>query len=250
VRLTGVPGHGAHAPTVVGETDRMPHPETTDNDDDSYDYIFKVVIVGDSGVGKSNLFTRFTRNSFRLKTLPTIGLDFDAKNMVIDGRRVRAQIWDTAGQERFKALASTYYRGALGALLVYDVTERNTFASVERLWLEELRLHASENMNVILVGNKSDLRHLRTVSVEEARDFAEKQGLSFVETSALDSTNVDAAFENIITEIYRTVSRRPIRDIHTEAGPGASRPVSRPARTLAAGEQAEAVGQARRCCFR
>ncbi|XP_043224833.1 ras-related protein Rab-11B-like [Amphibalanus amphitrite] len=194
---------------------------------DSYDYIFKVVLVGDSGVGKSNLFSRFTRNTFRLQTLPTIGLDFDAKNMVIDSRTIRTQIWDTAGQERFKALASTYYRGALGALLVYDVTERDTFRDLERLWLQELQLHACDEIAVILVGNKADLRHLRTVSVEEGRAFAERHGLGFVETSALDSTNVDAAFENIVTEIYRRVSQRSIKDYHAEDGlPGDTRPMT------------------------
>ncbi|XP_037088655.1 ras-related protein Rab-11A-like [Pollicipes pollicipes] len=216
---------------------------------DTYDYIFKVVLAGDSGVGKSNLFTRFTRNTFQMQTLPTIGLDFDAKNMVIDSRTVRAQIWDTAGQERFKALASTYYRGALGALLVYDVTERETFYSLERLWLRELRLHAGEDMTVILVGNKADLRHLRTVSCEEGRALAERHGLSFVETSALDSTNVDAAFENIITEIYRRVSRRPITDLHTDCMllTSGSRPVSVPPRPPSGPEPDEAV-HIRKCC--
>ena len=198
-----------------------------DSEEDNYEYIFKVVLVGDSGVGKSNLFTRFTRNTFRMQTLPTIGLDFDAKNMVIDSKTVRTQIWDTAGQERFKALASTYYRGALGALLVYDVTERDTFQDLERLWLQELRLHADDKIAVTLVGNNADLRHLRTVTVEGGRCFAEKHGLSFVETSALDSTNVDSAFENIITGIYRRASRRSIKDFHTEEGlSGDSRPLT------------------------
>merc|ERR1711983_622366 len=120
-----------------------------------------------------------------------------------------AQIWDTAGQERYRAITSAYYRGAVGALLVYDIAKHLTYENVER-WLRELRDHADANIVIMLVGNKSDLRHLRAVPTEEARTFAEANQLSFIETSALDSTNVETAFHNILTEIYRIVSQKQL----------------------------------------
>lgn len=129
----------------------------------------------------------------------------------VDGKTIKAQIWDTAGQERYRAITAAYYRGAVGALLVYDIAKHLTYENVER-WLRELRDHADQNIVIMLVGNKSDLRHLRAVLTEEAKAFAERNGLSFIETSALDSTNVDLAFQNILTEIYRIVSQKQIRD--------------------------------------
>eukprot|EP00657_Telonema_sp_P-1_P009490 TRINITY_DN3716_c0_g1_i2.p1 TRINITY_DN3716_c0_g1~~TRINITY_DN3716_c0_g1_i2.p1 ORF type:complete len:158 (-),score=27.09 TRINITY_DN3716_c0_g1_i2:257-730(-) len=118
---------------------------------------------------------------------------------------IKAQIWDTAGQERYRAITSAYYRGAVGALLVYDITKHTTFDDVRTIWLEELRNNADANIVVMLVGNKSDLRHLRDVTTEEARDFAEQHNLSFIETSALGGENVDKAFQNILTEIFHYV---------------------------------------------
>lgn len=115
---------------------------------------------------------------------------------------IKAQIWDTAGQERYRAITSAYYRGAVGALLVYDIAKHLTYENVER-WLRELRDHADQNIVIMLVGNKSDLRHLRSVPTEEAKLFAERHGLSFIETSALDSTNVETAFQNILTGFYK-----------------------------------------------
>ena len=133
--------------------------------DEEYDYLFKVVLIGDSGVGKSNLLSRFTRNEFNLESKSTIGVEFATKSINVDGKVVKAQIWDTAGQERYRAITSAYYRGAVGALLVYDISKHITFENVER-WLKELRDHAEPNIVVMLVGNKSDLRHRRTVPTE------------------------------------------------------------------------------------
>lgn len=177
--------------------------------DDEYDYLFKVVLIGDSGVGKSNLLSRFTRNEFNLESKSTIGVEFAVRSIDVDGKRVKAQIWDTAGQERYRAITSAYYRGAVGALLVYDIAKHVTYENVER-WLKELRDHADQNIVILLVGNKSDLRHLRAVPTEEARAYAERNQLNFIETSALDSTNVETAFTNILTEIYRSVSTRQV----------------------------------------
>ncbi|XP_026061233.1 ras-related protein Rab-11B-like [Carassius auratus] len=181
------------------------------NRDDEYDFLFKVVLIGDSGVGKSNLLSRFTRNEFNLESKSTIGVEFATRSIQVDGKTIKAQIWDTAGQERYRAITSAYYRGAVGALLVYDIAKHLTYENVER-WLKELRDHADNNIVIMLVGNKSDLRHLRAVPTDEARAFAEKNNLSFIETSALDSTNVEEAFKNILTEIYRIVSQKQIAD--------------------------------------
>ncbi|PNH01791.1 Ras-related protein YPTC6 [Tetrabaena socialis] len=175
--------------------------------DDDYDYLFKVVLIGDSGVGKSNLLSRFTRNEFSLESKSTIGVEFATRSIQVDGKTIKAQIWDTAGQERYRAITSAYYRGAVGALLVYDITKSVTFENVER-WLKELRDHADSNIVIMLVGNKSDLKHLRDVQTEVAQAFCEREGLSFIETSALESTNVEKAFQQILTEIYHIVSKK------------------------------------------
>uniref|UniRef100_A0A8D0CYA0 Ras-related protein Rab-25 n=1 Tax=Sander lucioperca TaxID=283035 RepID=A0A8D0CYA0_SANLU len=170
---------------------------------ETYEHI-SVVLIGDSGVGKSNLLSRFTRNEFNLESKSTIGVEFATRSIQVDGKTVKAQIWDTAGQERTTA-------GRWGALLVYDIAKHLTYENVER-WLKELRDHADSNIVIMLVGNKSDLRHLRAVPTDEARAFAEKNGLSFLETSALDSTNVETAFQTILTEIYRIVSQKQMSE--------------------------------------
>jgi len=179
-----------------------------DSTQEEYDYLYKVVLIGDSGVGKSNLLSRFTRNEFNLETKSTIGVEFATRSVQAEGKTIKAQIWDTAGQERYRAITSAYYRGAVGALLVYDISKHATFKNVER-WLQELRENADRNIVIMLVGNKSDLRHLREVPTEEAKEFAEKNKLSFIETSALDSSNVELTYQNILTEIYHIMSRPP-----------------------------------------
>ncbi|KDQ18553.1 hypothetical protein BOTBODRAFT_28943 [Botryobasidium botryosum FD-172 SS1] len=175
----------------------------------NYDYLFKIVLIGDSGVGKSNLLSRFTRNEFNNDSKSTIGVEFATRSINVDGKTVKAQIWDTAGQERYRAITAAYYRGAVGALLVYDIAKQATYASVTR-WLKELRDHADSNIVITLVGNKSDLKHLRSVPTEEAKNFSTENGLSFIETSAMDASNVEAAFQNILTDIYRIVSNRAL----------------------------------------
>jgi len=191
--------------------------------EEDYDYLFKVVLIGDSGVGKSNLLSRFTRNEFSLESKSTIGVEFAARSVSVDGKSIKAQIWDTAGQERYRAITSAYYRGAVGALLVYDITRHVTFENVER-WYKELKDHTDVNIVVMLVGNKADLLHLRAVSIEEGKSFAEREGLYFMETSALDSTNVENSFTQVLTQIYRIVSKRSLdmagEDLSTLPGKG------------------------------
>ncbi|XP_055832319.1 ras-related protein Rab11A [Solanum dulcamara] len=177
--------------------------------DHEYDYLFKIVVIGDSGVGKSNILSRFTRNEFCLESKSTIGVEFATRTLQVEGKTVKAQIWDTAGQERYRAITSAYYRGAVGALLVYDITKRQTFDNVLR-WLRELRDHADSNIVIIMAGNKSDLRHLRAVSEQDGQALAEKEGLSFLETSALEAFNVDKAFQTILTDIYQIISKKAL----------------------------------------
>ncbi|RXH84681.1 hypothetical protein DVH24_032965 [Malus domestica] len=190
--------------------------------DHEYDYLFKIVLIGDSGVGKSNILSRFTRNEFCLDSKSTIGVEFATRTLQassptelcssfleVEGKTVKAQIWDTAGQERYRAITSAYYRGAVGALLVYDITKRPTFENVQR-WLRELRDHADSNIVIMMTGNKSDLINLRAVSEDDGQSLAEREGLSFLETSALEATNVEKAFQTILTEIYHIVSKKAL----------------------------------------
>jgi len=152
-------------------------------------------------VGKSNLLSRWTANEFSLETKATIGVEFSAKLVSVNDKVIQAQVWDTAGQERFNSMIAQYYRGAVGAILVYDTTKFDTFAHVKN-WLQDLK-ERSGTISTILVGNKIDLVNLREVPTAEAEAFAKKNGLCFMETSALDNTNVDAAFITLIEEIYR-----------------------------------------------
>ena len=164
------------------------------------------MLIGDSGVGKSNLLSRFTRNEFNLDSKSTIGVEFATRSIQVDSKTIKAQIWDTAGQERYRAITSAYYRGAVGALLVYDISKHQTYDNVTR-WLKELRDHADTNIVIMLVGNKSDLRHLRAVPTDDAKEFASQNGLSFIETSALDASNVELAFQNELTGKHHTAAR-------------------------------------------
>ncbi|SCV72765.1 BQ2448_4302 [Microbotryum intermedium] len=279
--------------------------------DSSYDYLFKVVLIGDSGVGKRSvprpglrashhlegpvigpmrrrthphtvsscrfmstcdvfiihqMLSRFTRNEFNLESKSTIGVEFATRSISVDGKTIKAQIWDSqlhlllrrsgwlrsqvgevvrgrastamhgmrkgwggeittgsegspAGQERYRAITSAYYRGAVGALLVYDIAKHATYVNVTR-WLKELRDHADAQISIMLVGNKSDLRHLRAVPSEEAKAFSQENGLTFIETSALDASNVETAFEQILTDIYRIVSSKQLEADPISARPG------------------------------
>ncbi|KAK2413986.1 Ras-related protein RABA5b [Trifolium repens] len=171
------------------------------------EYLFKIVLIGDSAVGKSNLLSRFARNEFDSNSKATIGVEFQTQMVEIDGKEIKAQIWDTAGQERFRAVTSAYYRGAFGALVVYDISRRGTFDSIKR-WLDELTTQNDSTVARMLVGNKCDLENIREVSIEEGKALAEEEGLFFMETSALDSTNVQTAFEIVIREIYNNISRK------------------------------------------
>ncbi|KAJ6558610.1 ras family-domain-containing protein [Mycena vulgaris] len=206
----------------------------------NYDYLFKVVLIGDSGVGKSNLLSRFTRNEFNLESKSTIGVEFATRSIDVDGKTVKAQIWDTAGQERYRAITSAYYRGAVGALLVYDIAKHATYVNVTR-WLKELRDHADSNIVIMLVGNKSDLKHLRAVPTDEAKAFSTENGLSFIETSALDASNVEGAFQTILTDIYRIVSSKSLEQ--------SNNPIDAPGPSISVGPSVDNnAAQGSKCC--
>lgn len=185
-------------------------------DHHEYDYLFKIVLIGDSGVGKSNILSRFTRNEFCLESKSTIGVEFATRTLQIHGKTVKAQIWDTAGQERYRAITSAYYRGAVGAFIVYDITKRQTFDNVQR-WLRELRDHADSNIVLMMVGNKSDLKHLRAVAEQDGQALAEKEGLSFLETSALEAVNIEQAFQTVLTEIYHIMNKKALAAVEAAA---------------------------------
>ncbi|ONI23538.1 hypothetical protein PRUPE_2G193600 [Prunus persica] len=179
------------------------------NGQEKIDYVFKVVVIGDSAVGKTQILSRFTKNEFCFDSKSTIGVEFQTRTVTIKGKLIKAQIWDTAGQERYRAVTSAYYRGALGAMLVYDITKRQTFDHVAR-WVEELRAHADNSIVIMLVGNKADLGEQRDVPTEDAVEFAEDQGLFFSETSAFSGENVDTAFFSVLEKIYGVVSKKAL----------------------------------------
>jgi Ras-related protein Rab-2A len=172
----------------------------------SYAYLFKYIIIGDSGVGKSCLLLQFTDKRFQPAYDLTIGVEFGTRMINIGNKQIKLQIWDTAGQENFRSITRSYYRGAIGALLVYDITKRETFNHLTN-WLKEVNERSNENMVIMLVGNKSDLKHKRVVSTEEGEAFAEDHGLVFLETSAKEAANVEEVFVNTAKKIYEKIQK-------------------------------------------
>eukprot|EP00301_Raphidiophrys_heterophryoidea_P027533 c969_g1_i1.p1 GENE.c969_g1_i1~~c969_g1_i1.p1 ORF type:complete len:208 (+),score=33.07 c969_g1_i1:44-667(+) len=170
----------------------------------SYTYLFKYIIIGDTGVGKSCLLLQFTDKRFQTVHDLTIGVEFGARMVTIDNKQVKLQIWDTAGQESFRSITRSYYRGAAGALLVYDITRRETFNHLTS-WLDDARQHSNSNMVIMLIGNKCDLEHRRAVQYEEGEQFARDNGLIFMETSAKTAQNVDEAFISTAQNIYNKI---------------------------------------------
>mmetsp|Transcript_18578 Transcript_18578/g.71705 ORF Transcript_18578/g.71705 Transcript_18578/m.71705 type:complete len:203 (-) Transcript_18578:121-729(-) len=168
-----------------------------------YKYLFKYIIVGDTAVGKSCLLLQFTDKRFQPVHDLTIGVEFGSRTITIDDNQIKLQIWDTAGQEKFRSITRSYYRGAAGALLVYDITRRETFDHLQS-WLEDCKRYSNQNIVIMLIGNKSDLENKRSVSKEEGQEFANKNGLTFLETSAKTAANVEAAFIESARKIYET----------------------------------------------
>ncbi|KAH0913754.1 hypothetical protein HID58_037075 [Brassica napus] len=185
--------------------------ETTMNPAE-YDYLFKLLLIGDSGVGKSCLLLRFSDDSYVESYISTIGVDFKIRTVEQDGKTIKLQIWDTAGQERFRTITSSYYRGAHGIIIVYDVTDQESFNNVKQ-WLSEIDRYASDNVNKLLVGNKCDLAENRAVPYETAKAFADEIGIPFMETSAKDATNVEQAFMAMSASIKESMASQPAGNI-------------------------------------
>ena len=165
-----------------------------------YDFLFKLLLIGDSGVGKSCLLLRFADDAYTESYISTIGVDFKIRTIELEGKTVKLQIWDTAGQERFRTITSSYYRGAHGIIVVYDITDMDTFNNV-KTWLQEIDRYASEGVSKLLVGNKSDLGVKRVVEYASAKEYADGLGIPFLETSAKASTNVEQAFLTMAKQI-------------------------------------------------
>ncbi|KAF3337324.1 ras-related protein RABD1-like isoform X2 [Carex littledalei] len=176
-----------------------------------YDYLFKLLLIGDSSVGKSCLLLRFADDSYVDSYISTIGVDFKIRTIDLDGKTVKLQIWDTAGQERFRTITSSYYRGAHGIIIVYDVTEMESYNNVKQ-WLSEIDRYASDSVCKLLVGNKCDLVDNKVVQTETAQAFADSLGIPFLETSAKESINVEKAFLTMSAEIKKRVASQPIVD--------------------------------------
>ena len=170
-------------------------------EEENYNMIFKIVLVGDSGVGKTNLLLRYLKNEFNTQTKATVGVEFGNTKVQIDNALIKAQIWDTAGQERYRSITSAYYKGAHGALIVYDITRKDSFDSVEK-WLSDLKNNGEEKMVIMAIGNKCDMVNERVISTEDGEAKAQRNNIAFLETSALNATNVAKAFDELIQKLY------------------------------------------------
>ena len=171
-------------------------------EDDNYEMMFKVVLVGDSFVGKTNIMSKYLKNEFHEDSKATVGVEFGSKQFKIEGHTIKAQIWDTAGQERYKAITSAYYKGAKGAFVVYDITRKGSFESIEK-WVNDLTSTADKKLTIVVIGNKCDLEDQRQITKEQGEEKANKLEVAFLETSAFSGENLDKAFEMMMNEIYK-----------------------------------------------
>ncbi len=170
-------------------------------DEENFDILYKIVIIGDSGVGKSNILSRYVRDEFSMDTKATVGVEFGSKIISINNQQIKIQIWDTAGQEKYKSVSTIYYKGAKGALLVYDISRKETFNNLNR-WINEIKNNSDENINILLIGNKCDLEEGRQISQEEAFEKAKEINACFLEVSALQAVNIEKAFKYLIQQIH------------------------------------------------
>ena len=165
-----------------------------------YDLLFKLILIGDYYVGKSNILLKYLKNQFNENSKTTVGVEFDIKNIIINNKRIKIQIWDTAGQERYRSITSAYYKGAKGALIVYDITRKNTFDNIDK-WITDLKLNGDKDICIIILGNKSDLIDKREINKNDGIKKAEMYKIAFLETSALNGDNISKAFDELIEQI-------------------------------------------------
>jgi Ras-related protein Rab-11A len=173
-----------------------------------FDYLFKIVLIGDSAVGKTNILSQLMYNKFIKNSRATIGVEFGTKSFNINNKIIKAQIWDTAGQERYRAITHAYYRGSFGAILVYDITNKESLDKALNLWLVQLKNYADPDIPVVLIGNKNDLKEQREIERSNAENEAARHNLIFFETSAKTGENVQQAFFELINTIYQKQSKR------------------------------------------
>ena len=176
--------------------------------DSEYDYTFKILLIGDSSVGKTSVLLRFVDDKFTPEFQTTIGVDFKISTFEIEGKVIKLQLWDTAGQDRFRNIVSSYYRGAQGICLLYDITATSSFQSITK-WHEESNKYLSESIPKLLIGNKADLNSSREISHEQGAELAESYGMEFIETSAKNGTGVKEAFEMMARSIFNSLSSIP-----------------------------------------
>ena len=169
-----------------------------------FDYLFRYIIVGDINVGKSCIMLQFSSNQFREEHELTIGVEFAIKFLEIKNKNIKIQVWDTAGEEAFQSITKSYYRNAIGALLVYDITKKSSFEHLQK-WLDSVKENSSKNIKIILIGNKIDLEDKREVTFQEGEEFAKNNGLFFLETSAKNFTNINESFNKLTEEIYDNI---------------------------------------------
>jgi Ras-related protein Rab-11A len=169
---------------------------------EEYDMAFKILLLGDSGVGKSSLLLRYTKNQFMTDMRSTIGVEFGVKFIKVDNLQLKVQIWDTAGMERYRSLTSAYYKGAKGVIIVYDICRKKSFENIDK-WIDDFKSKADEDAVILLIGNKSDLKDKREVNTDEAASKSEKNKLAFLETSAKNNDNVHKAFLTLFNEIIK-----------------------------------------------
>ena len=180
-------------------------------EDENYEMMFKVVLVGDSFVGKTNIMSKYIKNEFHEDSKATVGVEFGSKQFTVEGHSIKAQIWDTAGQERYKAITSAYYKGAKGAFIVYDITRKQSFDSVEK-WVNDVTAVADKKITIILIGNKCDLEDQRQITKEQGEEKANKLEIAFLETSALSGENLDKAFDKMMNEVYKKCHEEMLAD--------------------------------------
>eukprot|EP00912_Choanoflagellata_sp_UC4_P000581 UC4_evm3s357 len=173
----------------------------------AYDYLFKLLLIGDSGVGKTCVLFRFSDDAFNSTFISTIGIDFKIRTIELDGKKIKLQIWDTAGQERFRTITTAYYRGAMGILLVYDITAEKSFENI-KVWIKNIEEHASEDVEKMILGNKCDMEDKRVIKKEQGEALASEYGVGFMETSAKANVNVEEAFMKIARDIKKKMDAK------------------------------------------